>query len=191
MSNTATWGCLRHRRPGHPMPARLAGLCSGASGDSRSMATSTASSITVGAENSMPPITTRCPTAASSESSSEGRRSEGVEHATPWLRRGLPRRDGDGRVFAGAVALTGLGLTDAFDVAVGPAPGRGRLDQLVLDRRRAAVEHEHDGVVAVTLPSIPTGGRRADGASDRSGLGRGDGDRVDDVAHRRAARRGR
>ena len=54
------------------IPARLAGLCSGARGDNRSMAASTASSITVGAENSTPPITTRWPTAARAEPFSVG-----------------------------------------------------------------------------------------------------------------------
>ena len=44
----------------------FAGLCSGATGTSRSISLSTASSITVGSVNFSPPCTTRCPIAASS-----------------------------------------------------------------------------------------------------------------------------
>ena len=56
------------------MPARLAGLCSGASGTSARNVGSTSSSTTVGAVNASPPWTTRCPTASTASRRARRRR---------------------------------------------------------------------------------------------------------------------
>jgi hypothetical protein len=71
VSNTATCGTSASSFRATAMPASAGGLCSGASGTSRSITATTSSSITVARSNSPAPCTTRCPTASSRPSSTE------------------------------------------------------------------------------------------------------------------------
>ena len=72
MSKTATCGTSGNAFFAAMIPARFAGLCSGASTESSSMLISTSGVITVGSKKRAPPCTTRCPTAVGGFSLSDG-----------------------------------------------------------------------------------------------------------------------
>jgi hypothetical protein len=69
VSNTATWATVGHVARAASMPARFAGLWSGASGTSSRITSTTWSSMWAGSENTAPPCTTRWPIASIGPSS--------------------------------------------------------------------------------------------------------------------------
>ena len=142
------------------MPVRFAGLCSGASGTSCSISARTASSITVGSVNGIPPCTTRWPIAASSGESrpspSAASSAATAFSAASWS----ATSPADSRV--SPAAGSGCAAARAVSPIRSTSPTASRalsahVQQLVLHRRRAGVEDEDAG---------GRGGRarRADGA---------------------------
>ena len=158
------------------IPARFAGLCSGASTESSSMLISTSGVISVGSKKRAPPCTTRWPTAIGACSVERGAvLRERVEHDgepggvvgdRQLARVGRVEDMGAARPSTspastrdrGAIADHGVrraaeSLADALDEPGGEHGLGVHVDQLVLERRRAAVDDQHDAHAGCLRPA--------------------------------------
>ncbi len=170
VSNTATCGTSGKAFRAATMPARFAGLCSGARTDSSSMLISTRAVMSVGAKKRAPPWTTRWPDGDRRVLLQRRPvRREGVEH---HLEPGgvvgdrlLERRGGLEHRRCRAVGLRRVdrvaGHPDRFADALDETGGEHALgvhvDELVLERRGAAVHDEHSTHLDVPLSAEGVG----------------------------------